>query len=166
MPRPMRRARRAMHDPENLRELIESCDTVRIASVDADGPFITPMSFGFDWEAGDGGAPVWTIWLHSASEGRKADAWNANPQVAIELDRTDGIVTGARAADYSIAYRSIMGTGRIALARDASEKRHGLARIMEHMAPGAPTEVSDADIEHVAVWRIDVETFTGKRGTR
>ncbi len=163
MHRSMRRANREITDADELLGIIEACDVVRVGAVDEEGLFIVPMSFGFDWKAsGEEGRPRLTVWLHSAREGRKADAWSADPRVAIELDCPDGVITGDYACSYSLAYRSIMGSGRISQVKDAAEKLHGLARIMEHAAPGSPTDFSPEAVEHVAVWRIDVERLTGK----
>ncbi len=163
----MRLAKRAVTDPGALREIVEACRTVRLGAMDDGGMFIVPMSFGYDWELDETGAPRLTLWLHSAGEGRKAAAFAAHGadgvEVAIEMDREDGVITGDYACAYSFAYRSIMGTGRIFPISNRDEKARGLARIMAHMAPGAPSTFPDAALERVAVWRVEVESFTGKQ---
>lgn len=167
--RPMRRAKREINDPGQLRAIIDACQTVRIGTVDAEGMFIVPMSFGYNWELDPDDTPHLTLWLHSAEEGRKADAFNADGDaeapVALEMDCEDGVITGDYSCAYSFAYRSIMGSGRIHLVHDRHEKLRGLDRIMAHLAPGAPVAFSDEAIARVAVWRVDVERFTGKQRT-
>lgn len=158
--RPMRRANREVRDAGELRAIFERAGVVRVGSHDVEGLFITPMSFGFDWES-DAAAP--TLWLHSAREGRKADAWTADAEVALELDVPAGVIGGDFACAYSLAYESVMAVGRVSLVSDPVEKLHGLERLMAHMAPGAPTRFSPEAVEGVAVWRIDVERLTGKR---
>ncbi len=159
-PRHMRLRKRELSDSAELRGIIERANVLRVGSSDVEGVFITPLSFGFEWEDGD-----WpTFWLHSAFEGRKADAWRANPEVALELDVPLGIIEGDYTCAYSLAYESIMGAGRICLVTDLSDKVHGLEQVMGHMAPDAPRpEFSEAMLARTAVWRIDVTRLTGKR---
>ena len=99
-----------------------------------------PMSFGYDWadpEEIDADAPRLALWVHSAGVGRKVDAFNREPRVAIEMDVQEGLITGTYACAYSYAYRSIMGTGTIHRIQGIEAKRYGLTRIMQHLAPEA-----------------------------
>lgn len=166
-PRPMRRAKREVTDSDELRAIIEGCRTVRLGFQDAEGVFIVPMNFGYDWTTNPDGTPRLTLWLHSAREGRKAEAvargGAAGATVAFEMDIEDGVTIGDYSCAYSFAYRSIMGTGRAASVEDPNDKLHGLERLMEHLSPNAPVNFSPEAIERVVVWRIDVEQFRGKR---
>ena len=47
--RPMRQAGRQLRSTTQLHAVVEACQTVHIACVDEEGPFIVPMSFGYDW---------------------------------------------------------------------------------------------------------------------
>lgn len=162
VPRPMRRAGREVRDLAELRFVVERSAVVRVGSVDAEGPFVVPMSFGFELdESGD--EPRWTFWLHSAREGRKADAWAADPRVALELDVPAGVVRGDYSCAFSYAYESVMASGRASLVEGRAEKVRGLRLIMDHMAPGEPVSFSDEAVARVAVWRVDVGRLTGKR---
>ncbi len=158
----MRRAKRQVTDAAQLKAIVDACKTVRIGAVDEHGMFIVPMSFGYEWKNVDG-APKLTLWLHSAVEGRKAHAFGDGARVAIEMDIEDGVITGDYSCSYSFAYRSIMGQGSIRPVEDASAKLRGLMLIMEHMAPGSEIEFTDEAVARVAVWRIDVDEFTGKQ---
>lgn len=163
----MRLSKREVTDTDELLGIVEACRTVRIGAADAEGMFVVPMSFGFDWEEGRDGRPHLILWLHSASEGRKAAAFNAGGEagvaVAIEMDCEDGVITGDYACSYSFAYRSIMGTGTLFPVASGEDKVYGLGRIMDHMAPYAPQAFGPGVIERTSVWRIDVDRFTGKK---
>lgn len=159
-PRGMRLAKRELREEDELRAVLERARVVRVGSRDGEGLFIVPMNFGFDWVAG---AAAPTLWLHSAREGRKADAWKADPQVAFELDAELGLITGDFSCAYSLAYESIMGQGRVVPVQDADEARHGLEQLMAHMAPGAQAHFSEEALARTAVWRLDVERMSGKR---
>ena len=165
--KPMRLSKREVRDPEALHAIVEACRTVRVGVMDDEGMFIVPLSFGYDWAEDEDGTPRLTLWLHSAGAGRKAAAFMTGGEdgvtVAIEMDCEDGLITGDFACAYSFAYRSIMGTGRVLAVTERTEKAHGLARIMDHMAPGTSCAFSDAALNRVAVWRIEVDRFTGKQ---
>ena len=159
--REMRLNKREIKDPDILRDIIESCDIVRLGLRDRDGMFIVPVNYGYDIET-DGTGLKLTLYIHGAREGRKAEAFAADPSVALEMDCMDGIITGDYTCSYSCAYRSIMGNGTIRELTGEQEKIHALTRIMEHMAPGARIEFRPEMLERTGVYRIDVKNFTGK----
>ena len=160
--REMRLNKREIKDPDILRDIIESCDIVRLGLRDRDGMFIVPVNYGYDIET-DGTGLKLTLYIHGAREGRKAEAFAADPSVALEMDCMDGIITGDYTCSYSCAYRSIMGNGTIRELTGEQEKIHALTRIMEHMAPGARIEFRPEMLERTGVYRIDVKNFTGKK---
>ena len=164
-PRGMRRANRAVHDPEEIHSIIDRCQTVRLGLHDAQGPFVVPMNFGYDWRLEPDGTPRPTLWLHCAGEGRKLDAFLADPLVAIEMDREAGVIEGDFSCAYSLAYESIMGTGLVRRATEPGEKLHGLTRLLEHLAPGQPVRFSKEAVERVAVFALEVTELTAKRRT-
>ena len=164
--RPMRQAGRQLRSAGQLHDVVEACQTVRIACADEEGLFIVPMSFGYDWadpEEIDADAPRLALWVHSAGVGRKVDAFNREPRVAIEMDVQEGLITGTYACAYSYAYRSIMGTGTIHRIQGIEAKRYGLTRIMQHLAPEASTDFTDQALARANIYCIDIDRFTGKQ---
>ena len=160
--REMRRAKREVTELAELRAIVDAATTLRVASHDAEGLFVVPMNFGYEVEETDGD-PRWTFWLHCAGEGRKVDAWTADPQVALELDVEGGVISGDYSCAYSYAFASVMANGRAVRVTDADEKVRGLTAIMAHMAPEAPVKFAPEAVERVDVWRIDIDRLTGKR---
>lgn len=158
--RAMRRANREVTGPADLAGIIGRAHVLHVGFSDAEGLAVVPMNYGFEWAEGRG---LPTFWLHSAGEGRKADAWASSPEVALELDVEGGVITGDYSCAYSYAYESIMAWGRIRPVTAAAEKLRGLTQVMAHMAPGVPVTFSDEAVARVAVWRIDVERISGKR---
>lgn len=163
--RDMRRSKREITSASELRDVIGRARVLRVGFVDDEGMAVVPMNFGFEWNlASDGnGQGLPTFWLHSAGEGRKAEAWASSPEVALELDVEGGVIGGGFSCAYSFAYESVMAWGRIRSVASPAEKLRGLTAIMAHMAPDAPVHFSDEAVAHVAVWRIDVERISGKR---
>ena len=165
--RSMRLAGREVKGAAQLREIVDACQTVRIAAVDNEGVFIVPMSFGYDWadpadlEGSD--EPRVALCVHSAVEGRKVDVFDAEPRVAIEMDVQEGVITGNYACAYSYAYRSIVGTGTVHRIQSPEMKRYGLERIMAHLAPDALPGFTDQALARTKMYCIDTDKFTGKQ---
>ena len=111
----------------------------------------------------DADAPRLALWVHSAGVGRKVDAFNREPRVAIEMDVQEGLITGTYACAYSYAYRSIMGTGTIHRIQGIEAKRYGLTRIMQHLAPEASTDFTDQALARANIYCIDIDRFSGKQ---
>ena len=86
--REMRLNKREIKDPDMLRDIIESCDIVRLGLRDRDGMFIVPVNYGYDIET-DGTGLKLTLYIHGAREGRKAEAFAADPAgdtITIDLE--------------------------------------------------------------------------------
>ena len=163
--REMRLKKREITDPEILKEILESCEVVRIGAMDEEGMFIVPMNYGYEIQEEKGSLQV-CLYLHGAKEGRKAAAFATNPRVAVEMDYNHEVITGDYTCAYSYAYRSIMGNGTITEVTELEAKIKGLEKIMAHLAPGAKIAFLPEMVERVAVWRIDINTFTGKERKR
>lgn len=54
--REMRLAKREITDPEVLKEIVEECDTVRLGLTDAEGMFIVPVNYGYEFTEENGKA--------------------------------------------------------------------------------------------------------------
>ena len=158
--RPMRRQKREVTSPEELRRILEKCQILRIGAMDEEGMFIVPVNYGFEWE------DELLIYFHSAKEGRKADAFRKNPQVAFELDCGYEVITGDYACNYSAAYESIMGNGTVTFLETPEEKKQALTLLMNHAAPGAKLVFRPEMLEAAAVYCLRVSSFTGKRRER
>lgn len=159
--RKMRLKKREIQEPETIKEILEECDVVRLGAADEEGMFIVPVNFGYDFDSGEDGMKL-ALYIHGAGEGRKAEAFASGPEIAVEMDCRHGIITGDYTCSYSYSYRSIMGNGRIQCLESEEEKRYGLTKIMEHMAPEAEIEFSAEMLARTEVFRIDVHRFSGK----
>lgn len=178
--RSMRLAKREVKDFQEVRQILADCDTVRLGLTDADGMFIVPVNFGYEFlEETDGAGEDYTedspgenrtgrlrLYIHSAREGRKAEAFAKCPVAALEMDCGHEIITGDYTCSYSYAYRSIMGSGRIREVTEPEEKIHGLTVLMEHMEPGASVHFLPEMLERVGVYCIDVFEYTAKKRER
>lgn len=69
--REMRLKKREITDPEILREILESCEVVRIGAMDEEGMFIVPMNYGYDVREEDGTLHVCLYLMGQKKGGRR-----------------------------------------------------------------------------------------------
>lgn len=103
----MRKANRAITDLDEIKTLIDSCDTIRLGFVDGDEAYIVPLSFGFEAENGE-----FTFYVHGAKAGRRHTLAKKSGRVCVEADVCSGFVEleqGSQTADY----KSFIGYGEI-----------------------------------------------------
>lgn len=153
----MRRYKREVQDTRQIRRLLEECQVLRIGTMDQEGMFIVPVSYGYEYEE-DGSL---RFYIHSAGEGRKVQAFRQQERVAVELDCADGLIRGDYTCQYSMAFRSLMGSGKICLL-SGPEKLRGLKLLMRHTAPESRISFSDEMVEAVHVYAIRIEEFRVK----
>ena len=92
--RNMRLAKREVTETEALRQILEDCDVVRLGLTDEDGMFIVPVNFGYELSE-ENGARKLRLYIHSAKEGRKAEAFVRHPVAALEMDCGHEVITGS-----------------------------------------------------------------------
>lgn len=155
----MRLWKREVTDPGQIRGILEDCQVLRIGARDQEGMFIVPVNYGYEYTDGK----EILFYIHSAADGRKVRAFQEDSQVAVELDCRDGLIRGDYACGYSMAFRSIMGNGRISLVTSPEEKRRGLELLMAHAAGGEKLEFSPDMLQAVHVYRICVRDFRAKQ---
>lgn len=162
--REMRLRKRAVTDAGEVRQIIEECQVLRLGLIDDEGMFIVPVNFGYAW---DEKTALPRFYVHSAREGRKAEAVLAGGTdgvvAAFELDVDGGNIVGDYSCAYSRAYASVMGCGRVREVVDAAEREDGLRLLMAHAAPGAPAAFAHEGMARVAIFRLDVERLSAKR---
>ena len=161
----MTRREREVTDINDILQIINETKILHLGLADEGWPYVVPMNYGYDVREEDGTLHV-CLYLHGAKEGRKAAAFAADPRVAVEMDYNHEVITGDYTCAYSYAYRSIMGNGTITEVTDPEVKKKGLEKIMAHIAPEAKIAFLPEMVERVAVWRIDIDIFTGKERRR
>ena len=157
--REMRLHKREVTDLRQIREILEECQVMRLGTADEEGIMIVPVNFGYELEEDQ---KKLRLYFHSAKEGRKADAFLKNPEVAVEMDCRHGLIKGDYACAYSYSFASIMGKGVLKKAETLEEKAYGLTLIMNHCAPGEKAEFSKEALERTDVYCIHMTDFTGK----
>ena len=152
----MRRRDREVHGIDEIFDILNRCDTLRIGISGDKYPYVVPVSFGAEL---DNGRIV--IYFHCAKEGMKLDLINKDPNVCIEGDifiKTEEIKHGITAR-----YESVIGFGRCEFLADEEEMLHGLKVITEHYGYFDYGFDKCGGIKNLLVGKVVVEEIFGKR---
>ena len=152
----MRRKDREVQTAAEIFDMLNRCDTVRIAMHGEKYPYVVPVSFGAEMV---GGKVV--IYFHCARKGMKLDLLKADPHVCVEGDRFIKVET----TDHGITtrYESVIGFGECSVVSDPDEVIHGLKLLTEHYGYMDYSLESCRSLEVLYVGRIVLDEMTGKR---
>lgn len=153
----MRRKDREVTDPERIRAAIDRCQCCRVGFFDGEEVYIVPLSFGYEERDGKR-----LFYFHGAREGRKVDLAARASSVGFELDTDYCLQEAESTCEYSAAFVSVIGTGRISFVENEEEKREALLSIMRHSAGKDAWTFSQAALQAVQVFRLDVEKLSCK----
>ena len=155
----MRRKDKEITDIGEKISIIQNCTVCRIGLAENNMPYIVPLNYGYRYENN-----VLTLFFHSAAEGKKTGIIKKNNNACFEIDCDSQLIEAERACNYSYAYKSIIGFGKIFISENNDEKTDGLNRIMKHQT-GKETvyTFSDDALKNVTVYKLIAEEFTGKQ---
>ena len=154
----MRRSEKEIKNREDIIDVLNRCDVIRIGLNTPDHPYVLPMNFGFETD-GDS----LTIWMHCAAEGRKITLIEQNPRIGFEADCSHILIADETACGFAMNYESVIGYGNICICNDGDSKVRGLKAIMRQYAPGKEFSFPESELTPVRILRLDVEGITGKR---
>lgn len=132
---------------------------------DGGQPFLNANLFVFD--GGDDGSGR-RIYLHTHRTGRTRSNLEDAAPVAFGAMAMGRLLPAPEALEFSVEYAGVVafGTGRVV--EDPREAKAALQMLLDkyapHLRPGPdyrPT--TDAELERTAVYRIDVDTWSGKQ---
>lgn len=152
----MRRRDREVTQINDLLNIINTCKVCRIGAQDEEGIYIVPMNFGYTYEDEE-----LTLFFHSAKKGRKIDAFKKNPKVCFEMDCGHQLIEDETPCENGYYFQSIIGNGNVEFINDIEGKKHALAALMKHQT-GRDVSFNDKMVDSVAVFKIEVSSFSGK----
>ena len=154
----MLRRDREITDMNEMLEVLDSCEVIRIGMFDEDGGiYVLPMNFGYTYEEG-----VLTFYLHAALDGKKIDLLRKCGRVGFELDCGHQLVEGKLPCQYGYRYASIIGSGEAQIVEDPKEKTEAMVVLMKCMT-GKDFEFNERLVSIVSVIKITAESFCGKK---
>ncbi|HYX07988.1 MAG TPA: GNAT family N-acetyltransferase, partial [Bacteroidales bacterium] len=84
-------------------------------------------------------------------------------EVSFAVEQQAGLLKGDKACQWSTVYRSVVGKGRVTFITDQEKKKEALALIMKQHGAAQLTDFEDKQVCSVAVWKISIQTVTGKQ---
>jgi nitroimidazol reductase NimA-like FMN-containing flavoprotein (pyridoxamine 5'-phosphate oxidase superfamily) len=158
----MRRTDRELTDDLEKIGIIGKSKVCRLGLSENGVPYIVPLNFGYEYAGG-----VLSLYFHSAPAGKKIGILKQKGTVCFEVDGGHEIIEGVDVAcRYGYAYESVIGFGEVEFITDKAEKIRALNVLMQHQT-GKDMEFAyeDPQLEGVAVFKLAVSSFTGKRRT-
>jgi len=151
----MRRTDKKIGTRKEIDGIIHACEVCHLGLARDSSPYVVPVSFGYDGES---------LYVHTAREGLKIEHFQANPKVCIQFER------GTRVRDHpdlacrwTAEYESVVGFGRIEELTSSEAKGKGLDQIMVHYSGRDGWTFDPVGLERTRVWKITIESLTGKR---
>jgi len=146
---------REILDRTEILDVLNRCQTLRIAFLGEEYPYIVPVSFGI--RATEENV---FLYFHGSKRGHKVELIEKSPKVCIEGDifyMVEDIPHGITAR-----YESVIGTGIVEMV-EGNEMIDGVRAICEHYdRPAYPID-GCRSLPMTAVYRISLKSLTGKR---
>lgn len=155
--REMRRQDRRITEPAVIATVLDKCRTLHLGLVEDGRAYIVPLNYGWTEENGR-----YTLYAHSAAEGRKIDLIRGGADVGFEMETGVEYFDADTACGWGNRYESIIGEGRATLLETPEEKRQALAAIMAHYSARKDYTFEDAMVNLVQVIQIDVTALSCK----
>jgi nitroimidazol reductase NimA-like FMN-containing flavoprotein (pyridoxamine 5'-phosphate oxidase superfamily) len=161
-PRSQVRRRDRGKDEAWVRAFLAAAPYGFFATVDADGqPYLNSNLFVYDDERR-------SIYLHTHRTGRTRDNVDAADRVVFSVAAMGRLLPAPEALEFSVEYSGVtaFGTGRVVT--DPLEAKGALQALLDkyapHLAAGRDYRATtDEELARTAVYRIDVETWSGKQ---
>ncbi len=153
----MRKADREIKDINDILDVLNRCDTIRLGLFGDEYPYVVPLSFGYDYD----GQNV-HIYFHGAKQGLKHSLIQKNNKVCVEADifhsytKTPG--------SYTTEYESVIGFGKIRIADNATAVK-GLKLLLEHCGVKNYDAEKCPSFNVTLVYEITLDSITGKKRT-
>lgn len=150
----MRRSDKEIPLRSEIDAVIRQATVCRLAMADEEGPYIVPLSFGYDGE---------TLYFHSAREGKKLSILRNHPKVCFEFDVEVEASPGETPCKWSMAYRSVIGFGEAEFIESPEARRSALDRIVAQYSDGSSFAYTDAAMSGVSIFQVRIREVSGKR---
>lgn len=149
----MRKKQRQITDQQRIEEILHTTPICLLAMNDEDGPYVTPMNFGFHQGR---------LYLHGAPAGKRLECLRRDPRVGFCVVASSSLIASGACCDFTTHYESVVGKGRVRILTDVEEKTAGLRLIMaDHGRPDATFEANH--LAAAVVFELTITEMTGKR---
>jgi nitroimidazol reductase NimA-like FMN-containing flavoprotein (pyridoxamine 5'-phosphate oxidase superfamily) len=150
----MRRKKQEITDKEIIKEILSKSIICRLGLIDGGRSYIVPVNYGYSDN---------TIYIHSASEGKKIELLKLNNNVCFEIEYHSEIIKKEKACDWNTKYRSVIGYGSIEIITDEEEKKQGLDFIMKQHGSKDNNVYKNSSLKNMVILKLNIEEITGKQ---
>ena len=156
----IRRQDRAITDDAWIVDFLRKADYGVFATCKDGQPFTVARNFAYDPEAH-------AIYFHGARKGRTFENVGAGTKVNLNVSEMGEWIVAERAMNFGVKYKGVVVFGNLTVVDDQIEAKHGLQMLMDkhfpHLRPGVDYEpANDEDLKVTAVFRMDIEAWSGK----
>lgn len=148
----MRRKEKEITDFNQIESIIKKAKVCRLGLSLNDIPYVFPMSFGYEDNI---------FYFHCASSGKKLDIIKENKNACIEIEEGVEIMQSDDACNWSVKYKSIIGSGKIEIMESLEEKQKAMDILMAQYSEdhfNIPTQA----IEKTTMFKLVTDKITGK----
>lgn len=157
----MRRKEREITDIGELLAILQKCTVCRLALANNNRPYVVPLNYGYRYANNR-----FTLYFHSAREGKKIDMIKKNNFACFEVDCDTALIEGKEPCQCSYAYKSIVGFGQITIVEERAEKTIALNELTKQQTgKEAVYEFTDEQLDWVLVFKLDIIELSGKQKT-
>jgi len=155
----MRRKDREITNLDEVIDILDDTDVIRLAMNNGDFPYIVPVNFCYELTANN----QLIFYIHGAKVGTKVELLRKNPLLSFELDTEHQLITNERACKYSFNYASIIGNGYATFIEEPTAKIAALQVMMNKFVPNKTFTFIEGDVKPVIVIKIEVQAYTAKK---
>lgn len=141
--------------------VLDHCKVLHLGLTDDQGTtYVVPVNFGYhEDEKGH-----YTLYIHGTNNGQKAHALDHETVIGFETDggHEELTYTPPTPSAFGPSYRSVIGKGQVLKIHDNQEKLVALQTIIHHYQRDNPAVIHASDLDHVAVWKIEVQDISAK----
>jgi hypothetical protein len=155
---------KAVSDPDWIPEFLATQETGVLGLIDDETPHLVTQLFVYDADEG-------AMFMHGAQDGRAYGLVERgdHPRASFTTSKQGRYIPAEEPVNFTVEYSSVVAYGTIELLTDAEGKRRVLEQVMDKFAPHLTTgedytEMTDESIDRTAVYRLDVDSWSGKRG--
>ena len=156
----IRRQDRAITDDAWIAYFLGKAEYGVFATCKDGQPFTVARNFAYDPQKH-------VIYFHGARKGRTFENVGDGRAVNLNVSEMGEWIVADRAMNFGVKYKGVVVFGRLTVVEDADEAKLGLQLLMDKyfpaLRPGVDYEAAtDEDLKVTAIFRVDIEAWSGK----
>jgi len=148
----MRRSDREIKDRDQIEAIIEKSEVCFLGLCDRNEPYVVPLNFGYKDD---------TIYIHSATEGKKLEILKNNSKVCLTFNSDFEQHIKGKPEEWTTYYRSVIALGDAEILTDPVQKQKSI-NIIINKYTNRNYEFSPEVLDKFKIIRITLTEITGK----